>query len=108
MDAPMRPDARAEVLLRDVPSELSNRDYVVPDGHLSSLVSEIERNVTKDKLGKLLIYQTPCAKCGCGSYCHWDDMNTPAQGMSAVEWADRAVGIAYQRCPCKGYKAKEV
>jgi hypothetical protein len=56
-------------------------------------------------LRELLIYASPCAGCGCGSYCHWDDLATPAEGMTAVEWADRASGITCQRCRCKGYKA---
>lgn len=55
-------------------------------------------------LRELLIYASPCAGCGCGSYCHWDDVTTPPQGMTATEWATIASGIECQRCPCKGYK----
>ncbi len=64
--------------------------------------------MAKEDLKHLLIYASPCAKCGCGSFCHWNDLETPAGGESAVEWSTRAafLKIPCQRCPCKGYKAK--
>jgi len=49
------------------------------------------------------VIAAPCANCGCGSYCHWDDLHTPPQGMKPVEWMLLCKGIECQRCPCKGY-----
>ena len=51
-----------------------------------------------------LILDAPCASCGCGSYCHWDDLHTPRQNMSPLEWSLLAKGVECQRCPCKGYR----
>ena len=53
--------------------------------------------------GEIAITAWPCEKCACGSLCHWDDLATPPQGASALEWALVAAGIPCQRCPCKGY-----
>lgn len=57
----------------------------------------------KHKLTELLIAASPCARCGCGSYCHWDETRTPAQKESAEQWSEFAKGVPCQRCPkCKG------
>lgn len=54
-----------------------------------------------------LVLQSPCADCGCGSLCHWDDLATPGQGQTAADWAIDAHALALiecQRCPCKSYR----
>lgn len=55
---------------------------------------------------EIAISATPCEKCGCGSLCHWTDLEVPGQGMKSVEWGNVAEGIPCQRCLCKGYRMK--
>ncbi len=50
-----------------------------------------------------LVLQAPCAECGCGSVCHWDDLNLPPEGSTPEAWALMATWVPCQRCPCKGY-----
>ena len=55
------------------------------------------------KLTEVLITASPCARCGCGSYCHWNDLHTPGLKEPAAMWAESAKGLPCQRCPkCKG------
>lgn len=55
---------------------------------------------------EVAITASPCADCGCGSLCHWDDLRTPPHKATAAEWALLAGRVPCQRCPkCKkGYR----
>jgi MinD superfamily P-loop ATPase len=45
------------------------------------------------------IERDPCARCGCGVACHWDDFTTEAPNPL---WTSEPC----QRCPkCPGYQA---
>lgn len=74
----------------------------LPDRRLTPMKEGLE------DVDALAVASSPCARCGCGSLCHWDDTHTPrAMHASTKEqarvWARTAYGLDCQRCPkCVG------